>query len=1853
MPDLLQVEPNQDESLGVEVEPQAFTPSKENAWGLQHDLQIFDGAEGMQQALGDEKYAKVESMLEYSSDPDVERLKFANLSYVSRQTGKDIETLSGDWEFYRNTYAATELGQKKNVSEQEIYSLIGERVKRQRDTFELVDSIPKAGAEHALRAMARGESPSKLMPLEVAEDMKENGAFDETQTDLYLELWRKGSAQVGETHAGTAKLAQELVPMFEAVVEAESGEPWRSARNNLLDRLADMEPEQADGVLAFVRLIAEQSQDGDGISTLEGMDKAFERGIVDIDSNTRAMLNETAAQKVLDSDELWIAGDASGSDEELFEAAIGDNRMKRVFGNPIVRKATDEEMEAIKRGAEKSIARTRIEAKMLQVLHGDIDPLDPDGVWQRMMFGASEMTPMLLMGIGGSALGGPGFWSTVVAGGLATMPAITGSLYEQNRQAGMSIDDAGKLSVVAGAGQAAIEGLQTATVLGRVPWINKLTKRFSPNNLVARYGVNLAGMTIAENTQEALQDVVPLLVQDVASTLSEDIPGVEWGPQLERLASSRPDVFLAMVPLTVLGAAGSTYSQQQRKALAESLGDPTASLLVGFTESEANAIASEPDLSKRLGLFQKAYDAERSKDEYEANIAKGMAVIEEGIKKVEAAGVRIEPRGNKYDVLMSGEEVRTVSNRAMAMSIANDYADAKETANAELQEVPSEFADLEQVGIGIEPMGDSFLVTLPDAKPIEVETQEAAIEFAQEYASSNALAERGPSEADQAANVEGSQEGRAVQSGGDVAGSPVSDVQGAGPVRVPLQQQPIGGAKPISAPEVIETIAKLAEAAGSSSPVRTGNMTLRKGYAGEFHVREEVARIRTANNIPTAAHEIGHAVDKALFGGKLSGQVPIPVKRELIAMGKALYGKKKPTGGYLSEGFAEYMRLYVTGGRDVAAKVAPEFAPWFAEKVAGDKKLTEALEKASQAAINFSEQGAQERGKQGIVKNGVKARVKKLLGKMNWRTVNRHWFDSAETLRRFRDDAVQRAKNDTIALKDDPYATLEARRMTADAIAGRWVEHGVTDLYGNQVGPSLNDAVKSVKGHMDAFIVYLWARRTRALANDPRGSRNSGLSVQDAKTIISEAERDHPAFKEAAQKVYEWQDATLNYAAQASADFTEIADRIREADPGAYIPLQREFQELNSRWGNLGSSTKGGSNFKRMSKEGSGRRIKNPMESMIAQATATIQNAHEKLVLDKMISLAQRVEGLGRWVTEVPRHMIPVYSASADTVIEYLQRKIADNGTLEVAVEDVDLTELMLTFFAKAEKPKAGDNPVLPVFREGKLRFYEFDAGLYEALTGMGMYRLPAALHWTFGLSARSFRLGTTGLRAAFSLVTNPLRDLRTFHVNSRAHANSGEAFLSYIGSFAESALHIASGGKYSNGYIDAFENLGGEMAQQLRQDIGHTSRAARRMFAGRVVRTLDPRNTFDFLRDILSFPESAARITELKLIAKQIGWAPGQPMSEEQATELLKAAKSVTTDFTAAGEFARVVNQLVPFFNASLQGPRAHLRAFKHHPGRFMLRGMMGTAAALALWSKNKDDEWWQEMPEKLRYLYTYVPIEIGGRKELIRIPRSFELDGLFMAMAESMADAWYRQDPEHATEWFKTFVDTSTPDLWNPLVKEAAQQLTGPGGEDYFFDRPIVSQAQTDDPAEEQYTAYTTKVAIELGQVFNASPARIDHAIRGIFGGAGADLVALLGRGPDGEAGKERESEPADIAVLGTLFVRGGDSGQGSKSIDGFYDRLEAADKLNASHVHHETKDQRHLRLQMSDARKAMAAISHVQQMALTVEERRDMQKLKVRIAKEANGAFDANEVNRALFKRWKQQAELMEKKAGPAEK
>lgn len=1043
--------------------------------------------------------------------------------------------------------------------------------------------------------------------------------------------------------------------------------------------------------------------------------------------------------------------------------------------------------------------------------------------------------------------------------------------------------------------------------------------------------------------------------------------------------------------------------------------------------------------------------------------------------------------------------------------------------------------------------------------------------------------------------------------------------------------------RPISAPDVMHALGDVTEAAGKRIEMRVGR--LRSGRAlGHWDTQQHVIRTRTANNIPTAAHEVAHALQTLLLttpNGKtpwVKPMVDVRIQRELVALGRELYGASRPVGGYKSEGWAEFVRIWMTESdrdgnpQDVATKAPLTFA-WFTNEFSTKHpEVRTSLDAAKAATTTWRTQGARARVQASVVDPGSPIERLKRTGRRALSFVTfETWVEMAQPLHTLTVEAAK-TKTAPISPSNDPSFTLSALRTTHAARLRYMVEHAMIDLAGNPVGPSLNEIKPMIRGRYDDFVIYLWARRSRALLLDPMGPRNPGMTLADAEQVIAELET--PAFQLAAAKVYEWNDGVLQYTAEASTSFARVVKLIRQRDPGDYVPLQREFDELDRVFTALGKATTTDSTVKRL--KGSGRRIKDPFPVMLAQAERNVRQAHTRLVIEQILKIAKNTEGLGHLIEEVPIPERPVASRTITELLDEINRKLYNQnpgGPLVAPTDDIDsdaLTEVV-TFFAPVERP-TGKDPIVPfVDGDGAVRWYYVNGELYNTLLSMDVYRLPAALELIAGKPAAALRAGTTGLRASFGLITNPARDFQTFYANTQSKKNAGVLFTTWIKSFGEMALTRTTG--YTTPWVDAWIRLGGEMAQPLGQDTAHTRRAARGMSQGRVVHALDPRTWFEFYRDLVQFPEGAGRVAELKLLAAEMGWQPGQPMTLDQSLQLLLASKQVTTDFTAAGEFARVMNRMVPFHNAAIQGPRANLRAMRRNPRRLAMVALQFAALSLALWWRYKDEEWYQDLDYRDRFLNWWFPTTVNGTEELIRIPRAFEIGLVFAALPEMLADLWYRQDPAAASEYFKTVFDVATPPVAPVLADVTYEQARNR----QWPDRPIVPRSLEDNPLPEQFNEYTTRAAVHLGRLFNASPLRIDHALRNTMGPVAIDVLTQLGMGtPD----SSRETEPADWAVIGRLFQRGGRTGVDPKPIDDFYALVMEARTLAASDFVEEAPDQREARLQLEDAAKAISALLTVRKYSTSVPERRDLTAEAADIAREALEAADQESINRRYF-------------------
>lgn len=977
----------------------------------------------------------------------------------------------------------------------------------------------------------------------------------------------------------------------------------------------------------------------------------------------------------------------------------------------------------------------------------------------------------------------------------------------------------------------------------------------------------------------------------------------------------------------------------------------------------------------------------------------------------------------------------------------------------------------------------------------------------------------------------------------------------------------------VSMPEIFGQLERVMQAAGSEAPLRVGRMgPTGRWAAGFFKHPPEVIRLKSGMDLPTATHEVAHDLahmwwrrtSPAAIGSNaqrkapsnwLKANVPKDVATELYGLGKNLYGSRRPGAGYIEEGWAEFMRLHLT--TDAATANAPRTAKWFREQLLPQQpEVAKQLAKARDMIDVWRGQGAL--GRQAAMMQGGPGLPRRLFDEARRKLGMQQMveeFTPLEAASAFWQGRTGRP----LRPGQDPYLVATRYRGIAPTIMQQFVHKGALDIDGNLTGgKSLADALAPVlrdvpgwektlhavvpalaprvKQRLQNFAAYLHARRTLERAGK---KQETGLSVDDAQSIIAEVET--PAFQVAASEYYAWWDSVLDYFGQSSPGNAALAQAIRQGSKD-YVPLPRVLDPARTRASVQGAD---GGGLYRM--KGSSRPIQDIFESTFRVAERIIEKAHRDIVADTVIRLSD-LPGMAFLVEEVPiqqvRQTVPMARIRAEM-------KALGVDTSMVA------DDVLIEYFTEAAKP-GGVEAVFPR-RDGagRMHWYQLRPDVAEIISGVDSPRVAASLlARATAFTTRTFKLGTTGLNLSFQMGTNPLRDSQTFMMQMNT-ANPAKGFTTLMSGLADMFRSAVGGGSE---YWQTLQSLGVPMSNSLAHDVATTRSAKRGLFHGRVLQAVtEPVNTF---RDLIGGFESVPRVAQLRLVANQVGWKPGQPLTRDQAVAMAVAAKRVTTDFTAGGATARKANLYIPFFNTAIQGARTTGRTLRsavdkqyaernlidqrQAQARIALGGLVMTAAALANWYRNKDAAWYRGLPWRERFLYTNID---PGDGMVSRISRPPEWGNLFMVLPEALADTWYREDPEAAKAAVEHFLSTTGPidmssfggalESMLPVPLKAAIEQAA--NKDFFWDRPIVPRGQLDLPPGEQRSERSSWLATALGNAFpeSVSPRRVDAAIRQFGGGAAANFIDAIGLK---DKVHNRDWEWADMPVAGVLFRRGG---------------------------------------------------------------------------------------------------------------
>lgn len=265
--------------------------------------------------------------------------------------------------------------------------------------------------------------------------------------------------------------------------------------------------------------------------------------------------------------------------------------------------------------------------------------------------------------------------------------------------------------------------------------------------------------------------------------------------------------------------------------------------------------------------------------------------------------------------------------------------------------------------------------------------------------------------------------------------------------------------------------------------------------------------------------------------------------------------------------------------------------------------------------------------------------------------------------------------------------------------------------------------------------------------------------------------------------------------------------------------------------------------------------------------------------------------------------------------------------------------------------------------------------------------------------------------------------------------------------------------------------------------------------------------------------------------------------------------------DFSMLGasRTMQVMTQVLPFFNARVQGLGKLTRELRDNPRAIAKRAGMITAASLALLAHNWDDERYEGLPDWDKDANWHF----WFGEHHWRIPKPFEIGVLFGTIPERMVRAL--GDKDTGAQFGKavaraigdTFALNPTPQLVKPMVEAAFNYDSFRGG-------PIDGPQDLNVRAEARYNEQTSLLMRELGELTGFSPKQLEHLVIGYTGTMGSYVMAaadgLIRAARPGESASWR----ADEIPLVKAVYRGTGPAKSTQHMEEFYRMLNEVNQL-----------------------------------------------------------------------------------------
>ena len=894
-------------------------------------------------------------------------------------------------------------------------------------------------------------------------------------------------------------------------------------------------------------------------------------------------------------------------------------------------------------------------------------------------------------------------------------------------------------------------------------------------------------------------------------------------------------------------------------------------------------------------------------------------------------------------------------------------------------------------------------------------------------------------------------------------------------------------------------------------PISKGNLSLTRAK-GEFKKLPKAVRLRIANDLPTATHELGHLLDdKYDFTSSANIDEIIDFAQRKSPTLMKQYKKSEVPG----ESVAEFVREFVKDPQSTIKEV-PRFSKEFIETLS--PKDAQALKTLSEYSQQYYNSDFMDKVDAAMTNNKeIKKRSKSTASEIS-KEIYTKLVDSFAPIKEAT-DYVKEVKG-TLSGKKDAYI-LAINSKNVDATMSTIFKEGMVDPNGNLTGgKGLIDCIKDISHKdIDLFDKYLVLKHSLEWIEPQEGAKLKRVfsddTLQDGKRIkreIADLENNHPEFKEASENLYKFQQDMLKYWVVSMGGMDAITyNKLQKMYPH-YVPFMRDTGRnrtgFKSGFANQQSPVK--------TAKGSGATIISPLESIIKNVEKQVKFGTRNRVMAVLGMYADNVPGFANFIEPVPpdqvKNIINIEKLS-DEFLGRMSESLDENDLFNLTEAFEDVFGTQVESYTPVVIP---GKQIVTYLNKGKHKYYQVhDKALFNAITNLTPIQTGKIMNFagrTLGITNALI----TQLNPVFA-TTNAIRDYDTAMKNSKAYNNP----ITFTGAYMSALWDVirnsdnykqykAAGGGHMSMFSDNIDVLKKTLREVNSKDAGLARRLAQAIF-------LHP---IECVTKINEITEAIPRLAEFKGMKKK-------GADNQQA---IYAASDITVNFNRSGDVGRKLNKIFRFSNATVQGMDKQARIFtsggKKEIAKHMLRYLISailTTALLEFWNRTSDEDGWEELSQYQKNNFYCISI---GNGKFIKIPKAREA-AILNTTAERAAD--YAFGDKEAFYQFGQYIGDTTLPAWLPVtgiaeggIEEGVHQAAGGtilGGivdnmvNKDFKGTPIVSSALEDEPNKEQYNQKTSLLAKSIGQTFNWSPMKIDHLIdnyTGIIGKLNRSVTA-----------------------------------------------------------------------------------------------------------------------------------------------